>query len=264
MKVSIRAARHCIASALLAVPLVGAHAAAFDDSVERYRSYLIDNVESTLAGARTLRERIAANDLDGARHAWIEARIGWERSEVFTGGFVSDLDDKIDGWPDATTGFHAVEATLFVKGTTEGLKPEADKLVLWLTDLDIKVHKMPLTGQGMLDGTARLAYEIGESKADGGESRFSGTSLDDMVNNVDGLQRAYATVFAAPLEAKDATLAHQAQAQIATLATLVKAGDLKRLDADKLRAASEDLVVTLQAAATTLGYRRPTLEILVQ
>ena len=116
----------------------------------------------------------------------------------------------------------------------------------------------------MLNGTARLAYEIGESKADGGESRFSGTSLDDMVNNLDGLEQAYSTVFATSLEAQDLDLARQAHTQIAPLTRLVKAGDLRRLDTDKLRAASEDLVVTLQAAATTLGLRRPTLEILVQ
>jgi iron uptake system component EfeO len=264
MKVSVRAMRHALAPAALVLSLSGAHAATIDDSAERYRAYLVDNVDRTLAGVRGLRERIAAKDLDGARHAWVAARVGWERSEVFTAGYVSELDDKIDGWPDATTGFHAIEATLFVKGTTEGLAPEADKLVLWLTDLDIKAHKVPLDGQGMLDGTARLAYEIGESKADGGESRFSGTSLDDMVNNVDGLRQAYALVFAAPLQARDAALAQQAQARLDALTKLVQAGDLRHLDADRLRAASEDLVVTLQAAATVLGLRRPTLEILVQ
>jgi iron uptake system component EfeO len=264
MTISSCVARLALASVLMTAQLAGARAETVDDSVEHYRAYLIENVDRTLAGARTLRERIAANDVDGARRAWVEARIGWERSEVFTGGFVSDLDEKIDGWPNATTGFHAVEAALFVKGTTEGLAPEGDKLILYLSDLDIKIHQMRLTGQGMLDGTARLAYEIGESKADGGESRLSGTSFDDMVNNLAGLQQAYTTVFAAQLEAKDAALARQAQAQIDALSTLVKAGDLKRVDTDKLRAASEDLVVTLQAAAAALGLRRPTLEILVQ
>jgi iron uptake system component EfeO len=264
MEKFVRAVRRALAGAALVASLTGAQVASLDEAVERYRPYLIENVGRTLAGARALRERIGANDLAGARRAWIEARIGWERSEVFTGGFVSDLDEKIDGWPNATTGFHAVEAALFIKGTTEGLAPEADKLVLYLTDLDIKVHQMRLTGQGMFDGTARLAYEIGESKADGGESRFSGTSLDDMVNNVDGLQQAYDAVFAAPLEAKDAALAGTARTQIGALSALVKVADLRQVDPGRLRAASEDLVLTLQTAASELGLRRPTLEILVQ
>ncbi len=55
-----------------------------------------------------------------------------------------------------------------------------------LADLDVKVHYTPFNAQGLLNGTARLAYEVGENKADGGESRFSGTSLDDMRNNVVG------------------------------------------------------------------------------
>ena len=39
-----------------------------------------------------------------------------ERSEVFTSGFVPELDSQIDAWPDATTGFHAIEAKLFGAG----------------------------------------------------------------------------------------------------------------------------------------------------
>lgn len=264
MQSFVCAGRLALGSILLAASLAGARAATIDDSVERYRAYIIGNVDEALAGARGLRERIAAKDLAGARRAWIEARVGWERAEVFTGGFVSDLDDKIDGWPNATTGFHAVEAALFVRGTTDGLAPEADKLVLHLTDLDLKVHQMRLSGQGMLDGAARLAYEIGESKADGGESRLSGTSLDDMVNNLAGLEQAYSIIFAAPLATADATLARHAQAQIERLSTLLTVGDLRRVDPDRVRAASEDLVVTLQAAAAALGLRRPTLEMLVQ
>jgi iron uptake system component EfeO len=235
-----------------------------DEAAERYRPYMIEDVARALAGARTLRERILARDVEGARQAWIEARIGWERAEVFTSGFVPDLDEKIDGWPNATTGFHAIEARLFAVGATDDLSPEADKLILYLTDLDLKIHYIRLTPQGLLDGTARLAYEVGESKADGGESRISGTSLDDMVNNLVGLEQAYSTVFATSLEAQDLDLAHQARARIEQLTGLLQVGDLKRLDAQKLRAASEELVVTLQQAAATLGMRKPTLEVLVQ
>ena len=54
---------------------------------------------------------------------------------------------------------------------------------------------------------AQLAYEVGESKIDGGESRVSGTSLADMRNNVAGIGRAYQAVLAAGLEAADPALA---------------------------------------------------------
>src|ERR1700722_5904209 len=76
------------------------------DAVERYRSYLIDDVGRSLAGAQRMHQRIIADDLRGARQSWIEARAGWERSEVFTGGFVPELDQAIDAWPEAPSGFH--------------------------------------------------------------------------------------------------------------------------------------------------------------
>jgi hypothetical protein len=64
-----------------------------------------------------------------------------------------------------------------------------------LSELSVKARSTPLTPQGLLDGVVRLAYEVGESKVDGGESRVSGTSLDDMRNNVDGIELAWCTIF---------------------------------------------------------------------
>jgi iron uptake system component EfeO len=74
---------------------------------------MIADMDRALAGAQVLRDRINANDVSGARKAWIDARIGWERSEVFTSGFIPELDDAIDAWPDAVAGFHGMEVKLF-------------------------------------------------------------------------------------------------------------------------------------------------------
>src|SRR5262245_32149757 len=88
-------------------------------ATEQYRDYLIQDISGALASARRLKERIDAKDLEGAKRAWIDARIGWEQAEVFTSGFVSDLDEQIDAWPNALTGFHAIEARLFGAHTTQ-------------------------------------------------------------------------------------------------------------------------------------------------
>jgi iron uptake system component EfeO len=106
----------------------------------------------------------------------------------------------------------------------------------------------------------RLAYEVGESKADGGESRISGTSLDDMRNNVAGIRFAYRTVFAAALGSIDQKLADAIAARIENLQALVAANDLQHVDIPRLRRASEELVVSLQGASASLGLQRPTLE----
>jgi iron uptake system EfeUOB component EfeO/EfeM len=232
-------------------------------SAERYRPIMARDIDQSLAGARLLRERLAAGDLAGAEKAWIDARVGWERSEVFTSGFVPDLDQEIDAWPNALLGFHAIEAKLFGAKRTD-LKPETDALILNLEDLDVKVHHLDLLPQRLLNGTARLAYEIGESKADGGESAFSGTSLDDMRNNVDGIDLAYRTIFAAAVETHDPKLGTAIPQKIAELKTLVDIPGVKSLDPGKLRSASEELIVLLQTAAPEIGLRAPSLEEIAQ
>jgi len=78
-----------------------------------------------------LRERAAANDLVGARKAWISARAGWERSEVFSAGFVPELDVQIDALPNAVSGFHAIEAKLFGAGRTDVEADAAALVALW-------------------------------------------------------------------------------------------------------------------------------------
>jgi iron uptake system component EfeO len=244
---------------LLMFGLREADAVALDDAAERYRPYMMEGIGSALAGARDLRGRIAAHDLAGAKKAWLSARAGWERSEVFTAGFVPELDALIDAWPNAEGGFHAIEAKLFGAGRTD-VESETDALVDHLDSLYGKLRDMPLTPQGLLDGIVRLAYEVGESKADGGESRISGTSLDDMRNNVAGIDYAYRTIFGAALKAADGKLAATVDEKIERLKTIVAAPNLQRVDIPALRRASEELVVALQTASAKFGLRRPTLE----
>ncbi len=255
-----RASAAVLMAVLLAASCVApARAETLDAAAERYRPYLIEAIDRSLAGARDLDDRIAAGDVAGAKKAWIDARIGWERAEVFTSGFVPDLDQEIDAWPNALMGFHAIEARLFGANAAD-VRDETKALIFHLADLAVKVHHVDLLPQRLLNGTARLAYELGESKADGGESRYSGTSLDDMRNNVAGIEQAFRTSFAPALTARDPQLAAAVEAKIDGLKTLVAVPDLTRLDPGKLRAASEELVLSLQAAAPALELRSPTLE----
>jgi iron uptake system component EfeO len=252
--------RWILGAALLALGTTAATAGGpYDDGVQRYRVILIEDIGKALTGARTLHERVVAGDAAGAKTAWLAARAGWERSEVFTSGFVPDLDRDIDAWPDATKGFHAIEAKLFGAGRTD-VVGETKTLVDNLDALSIGLRDMALTPQGLLNGIVRLAYEVGESKVDGGESRVSGTSLDDMRANVDGIDIAYRTIFAAALAAHDAALDADVQRRIATLHTMVAVPELRRIDPDRLRTVSEELVVSLQKAAPGLGLKTPTLE----
>jgi iron uptake system EfeUOB component EfeO/EfeM len=251
------AALLCVVVALAAPPR--AAATPLDEAAETYRRHLIDDIGQSLTGARTLRARIAADDLDGARQAWIDARVGWERSEVFTSGFVPELDKEIDAWPNAAHGFHGIEAKLFGRNRADAGQ-ETDALINHLADLQAQLRDMPLPAQRLLNGIARLAFEIGDNKADGGESRLSGTSLNDMRSNAAGIDLAYRTIFADALEAGDARLAAAVRAAIARLTAAVQVTDLRTLDMDRLRADAEELVALLQSAAPKVGLAPPTLE----
>jgi iron uptake system component EfeO len=235
------------------------HAVSFGEAVERYRSFLIQDVDRTVRSTQKLHASVVAGDLAAAKQAWIDARIGWERSEVFTSGFVPELDKDIDAWPNGLVGFHAIEAKLFGANRTD-VQNEVNALLLRLSELSATVHTIKLTPQGLLNGVARLAYEVGESKVDGGESRVSGTSIDDMRNNVDGIELAYRTIFASALEARDPEDATQVRHKIDELKAMLDPRDLRHLDPDKLRTVSEELVLTLQTAAPRIELKRPTLE----
>src|SRR5256886_2180485 len=249
----------CLVLLVLWTGMRAATAAPLDDAAERYRPYMIAGIGDALAGARALRERAAENDLAGAKKAWISARAGWERSEVFTAGFVPELDARIDAWPNAVSGFHAIEAKLFGAGRTD-VESDAAALIEHLDSLHGKLRDMPLTPQGLLDGTVRLAYEVGESKADGGESRISGTSLDDMRNNVAGIDFTYRTIFADALKAADAGLADTVAGRIGQLKASGAAPDLPHANIQTLRRPSEEPVVALQAASAKPGCPPPTPE----
>jgi iron uptake system component EfeO len=236
-----------------------AKATTLDEAAEQYRPYLIQGISEALSGARALQERVAAKDLAGAKKAWLSGRAGWERFEVFTGAFVPDLDDKIDAWPNAKTGFHAIEARLFGAGDTN-VESAANTLVEDLIELETKAHGMRLTPQGLMNGTVQLVYEVGEAKSDGGESRISGTSLDDMRNNVAGIEISYNAVFSPAIESADPKLADAARSQIEQLKAMLNVSDLNNVDTENLRRLTEELAVTLQNAAPKIGLGRPALE----
>ena len=234
--------------------------ASLDAAIERYRAQLVADVDRSVASVERLRDSVAAGDIAAARQAWIEARIGWERAEVFTAGFAPELDREIDAWPNGPTGFHAIEVTLFGAGRTD-VSSQIDALLSNLAEMAAKARKTPLTSQGLLDGLTRLAYEVGESKLDGGESRISGTSLDDIRHNIEGIEQAYDMIFASAIDSRDRDRNGTAQRQIGELKTMLTAGDLRQIDQDRLRVVSEELVVTLQAAAPVIALAPPKLEL---
>jgi iron uptake system EfeUOB component EfeO/EfeM len=227
---------------------------------EAYKAYVVEQIGSTLAGAKDLQAAIKAGDAKAAQAAWIKSRTGWERIEPITAEFFAELDEAIDSWPDAKRGFHAIEARLFA-GNLSDLSAPTDKLVTAVTAFDkaVRAPNFRFSSQGLLDGVTKLAYELGEKKAKGGESPYAGTSLIDMRDNLQGIDALYKTVLQEPLKAKDAKLAQSIDGKIQDIEATLKAQDIKSLDQAKLQKTSEELAVLLQESASKLNLKKPSL-----
>ena len=232
--------------------------APLDSAATSFKPYVLEQIDASLAATRAMRDRIASSDLAGAQKAWLAARDGWERSEIVAAELFPDLDRAIDAWPDARKGFHAIEARLFGAHNVDALGA-ADELVGNLTDFERQLRATSLRAQALLNGTTRLLYEVGEDKAGGGESPFSGNSLQEVVSNAMAITSAYDRVFAQALQRKNVPLAQVIAGNLARLRQLVGVPDLKQLDAAQLRDLTETLTSNFIAAARDLGLEAPEL-----
>src|SRR3984957_19988311 len=207
-----------------------------------------------------LKSRVHRRGGSGSRDHFIftPGGCGWEGSEVITNEYFPDLDRKIDAWPDAEKGFHAIEAKLFGAHDVHAL-PATEELIANLTEFERQLRTTTLTPQGLLNGTAKLIYEIGENKAEGGESPFSGNSLAEIRDNVASIAAAYERVFAPATKRRNAELAKVFSSDLSLMHALVAVPTLQTLDQVRLRDVSESLVNDLAMVGRESGLEKPGL-----
>jgi len=229
---------------------------AFDAASRAYKSFALTEIDGVIANAERMASAMQQGDLAGARKAWIESHAGWERLEVITVDLYPDLQDGIDGWPKPKTGYHAIEAWLFA---TTPLIPKwaVDDLLDQLNRFRRVFAGADLNGYFILAGAATLAYAIGSDEADGSESVVSGTSLDDMRNNMEGLEYVWKTVFAGPVAAKNKNLAGDITTSMNGLAALVDVPSMAQLDRSLVQQQAYELAEKLAEAAVALGWVAP-------
>jgi iron uptake system EfeUOB component EfeO/EfeM len=235
-----------------------AQAASMEAGLKSYTPFIVEHIGIAIAGAKELQTAVKAGDVKAAQAAWIKSRKGWEAMEPVTGTYFGDIDKVVDAWPDAKQGYHAIEVVLFKAGKTEGLDQPVAEMLGHLDKFQKRAtdKKFKITAQKLLEGTANLAYEVGEEKSKGGESPYAGTSIIDMQENVEGIEVAYKLVFADTLKKKDPKLAAIVLERIGNLEKLVKVEDIKSMDQKKVHVAGEELAALLLTAAPTLGLKR--------
>ena len=234
-----------------------AQAASMADGVKAYKPFVVEHIGKAIAGAKEMQTAVKAGNLEAAQKAWVASRKGWEAMEPVTGTYFGDLDKLIDAWPDAKSGYHAIEVVLFSAKKTDGLDQQIADLLANMDKFQKRVgdKKFAFAPQKLLEGTANLAYEVGEEKSGGGESPFAATSIVDMQENVEGIEVTWKVVFADTLKKKDPKLADLIHERIENLETLVKVADIKSMDAKKVHVAGEELAALMLQAAPKLGLK---------
>ncbi len=229
--------------------------ARLDQAAAAYKQIAAADVASLVANCDTMLAAIQAGDMATARQAWVAARVAYERSEIFTIKFPS-LDAAIDPWPNDEIGFHGVEAKIFTPGAPPPVAV-AEALVSKVHTLQKVFTSEPIYAHGVLVGIGALAFELGESKAQGGESAISGTSLADMQHNVEGIELAWNTVFSAAMQDVNKGVAGRVESEIAQLKQLVSVGSLEQIDTPAVEKLSETLAGSVSDAAIELGWKAP-------
>jgi iron uptake system component EfeO len=248
--VLLGAAAPVLADPELVVPALDATAAV-------YKQKVAVDVDSTVGGAQALVAALQARDVAAARQAWTQSRVGWMRAYVLSAPLFRDISARIDAWPNANSGFHAVEAKLF--GASGELPlAEAQDLLDNLETFRNLFARQVLSGHMVMVGIAALAYQVGEeAKAKGAESAASGTSLADMQHHVDGIELAWDTVFLDYLKGKPARGSKEIPAQIDDLRKLVSVASLDEVDPALLAQRADALADSLAEIAIDIGWRRP-------
>ncbi|MEV1051493.1 iron uptake system protein EfeO [Streptomyces sp. NPDC049887] len=171
-----------------------------DAAVAAYRTYAQQQADETLPKAKVFTDAVRAGDVEAAKKAYADSRIGWERTEPVAESF-GDIDPKVDLREDGVadlepgekwTGWHRLEKALWQDGKLgaeeKALADTLDKdLAVWVK----KVGTAEITPTSMANGAKELLDEVATGKVTGEEERYSHTDLVDFKANVEGAQKSY-------------------------------------------------------------------------
>jgi iron uptake system component EfeO len=188
---------------------------AAEAAVDRYRKYLEQNTTKLVAATASFVAAVEAGDVAEAKALYAPARVPYERIEPVAESF-GDLDPRIDARendvePSEWSGFHVIEKSLWVDGTTKGMTPVAMQLLEDVTELQDKVKTVELEAAQIANGANELLGEVSASKITGEEERYSHIDLVDFEANVEGAQVAFEAVEPL-LSEKDPGLAKEIEA----------------------------------------------------
>jgi len=192
-------------------------------AVRAYGAYLREQAAAVRARTLPFTDAIRAGDVMAAKKRFASSRICWERIQSIA-ALLPQLDRRIDARADdfatptdaAWTGWHRLEHILWIKNTTAGASPLANRLDRDLELLQTAIPTLAITPKVMAAGILRLVEEAITEKLPGAEDRYSRLDLADLAGNLQGAKAGYSA--ARPvLTVHDAPLTQKLDGQFATV-----------------------------------------------
>lgn len=172
---------------------IGAH---LKQGTVAYADFVKSQTKDLVTATKAFTDAVRAGDVEKAKELYGPARVFWERIEPVAESF-GDLDPAVDARVNDVedkakwTGFHPIEEALWVKKSTAGMEPLADKLDADVQKLDKLVQTQEYQPADLANGATTLLTEVSGSKITGEEEFYSHLDLLDMWANVDGAKRAF-------------------------------------------------------------------------
>ncbi|MEV6393789.1 iron uptake system protein EfeO [Streptomyces sp. NPDC051907] len=197
-----------------------------DAAVAAFRKYVQAQADETLPKAKVFADAVKAGDIEAAKKAYADSRIGWERTEPVAESF-GDIDPKVDLREDGLekgqewTGWHRLEKALWQDKKLGAAEAKlADTLMADLAVWQKKVGAAEITPTFIANGAKELLDEVATGKVTGEEERYSHTDLVDFKANVEGAQKAFELL--KPVAVKnDPKLVAELDKQFAAINTLL-------------------------------------------
>lgn len=170
----------------------------FIGPLSEYRVYSMMQASALVREAGRLGDAVRAGDVEGARRAYLAARLPYRRLDMITGRF-SDLRNTIDPLADyladhegdpAFTGFHRIEYGLFAKGSAEGLQAVADRLSADILSLAGRIKALRLAPEDLAASAARQARLLAQGQIREGENRYAKRDLEEFEASFEGMARS--------------------------------------------------------------------------
>ncbi|MEV4256110.1 iron uptake system protein EfeO [Spirillospora sp. NPDC049652] len=205
------------------------------DAASEYKTFVLAQVDDTIAKAQKFADAVKAGDVAKAKELYAPSRMGWETIEPVAEKF-GDIDPKIDAreadlkpeekadW----SGWHLLEKALWKDGSVKGKEQYADRLMADLKNLKGQMATLTIDPvNDMAHGAKELLDEVATGKVTGEEEAFSHTDLWDFKGNVDGAKKVY-DLLRPVVQQKDAQLAQDLDENFAAVEKLLakyKKGD---------------------------------------